>query len=189
MTGTEQLREDMAYVRAAASRAGSVHVPAIYILWAVISLCGFRLADIVTDYRWLGVYWMLAGPAGFVVSLWLGRRAGRREGQEDRREGSRWSLHWLGFLAAGVSGWALVAAGQLSAAGFGSLWVLLLALTYFQAGVHLERRMLPVGIVAGIGYLVTLFIPGFGWTVAGVVVAGVLTAQAFLGAPSRATAH
>ena len=26
MTGTEQLREDMAYVRAAASRAGSVHV-------------------------------------------------------------------------------------------------------------------------------------------------------------------
>lgn len=121
--------------------------------------------------------------------MWLGRRAGRREGQEDRREGSRWSLHWLGFLAAGVSGWALVAAGQLSAAGFGSLWVLLLALTYFQAGVHLERRMLPVGIVAGIGYLVTLFIPGFGWTVAGVVVAGVLTAQAFLGAPSRATAH
>ena len=189
MTGTDQLREDMAYVRAAASRAGSVHVPAIYILWAAISLCGFRLADIVTDYSWLGVYWMIAGPAGFCVSLWLGRRAGRREGQADRRAGKRWSLHWLGFMAAGVLGSALVSTGHLSSAGFSSLWVLLLALTYFQAGVHLDRRMLPVGIVAGVGYMVTLFVPGYGWTAAGVVVAAVLTAQAFLGAPSRATAH
>ena len=188
MTGTEQLREDMAYVRAAADRAGSVHVPAIYILWAAISLCGFTLADVVTDYR-LGVYWMIAGPAGFCVSMWLGRRAGSRAGQADRRAGSRWGLHWLGFMAAGILGSALVATGHLSWAGFSSLWVLLVALTYFQAGVHLDRRMLPVGVAAAGCYLVTLFVPGYGWTAAGVVVAAVLTAQAFLGVPTRAPAH
>lgn len=189
MTGTEQLREDMAYVRAAAGRAGSVHVPAIYMLWAALALCGFMLVDFVTDYGWLGVYWTIAGPAGGVASMWLGKRAGSRAGQENRREGTRWGLHWLGFMVAGLLGWALVAAGQLSGAGFGSLWVLLLALTYFQAGVHMERRMLPVGAVAGVCYMVTLFVPGYGWTAAGVAVAAVLTAQAFLGAPSRATAH
>ena len=189
MTGTEQLREDMAYVRATANRSGPVHVPAIYILWAAISLCGFRLADVVTDYSWLGVYWMIAGPAGFGVSLWLGRRAGRQAGQADRREGVRWGLHWLGFMAAGVLGSALVSAGQLTNAGFASLWVLLLALAHFHAGVHLDRRMLPIGAAAGVCYLVTLFVPGYGWTAAGVVVAAVLTAQAWIGAPSRAAAN
>ena len=189
MTGTEQLRKDMAYVRAAASRAGSVHIPAIYMLWAAISLCGFTLADVAADYSWIGVYWMIAGPTGFGVSVWLGRRAGHQSGQADRREGIRWSLHWLGFMATGVLGSALVSTGHLSSAGFSSLWVLLLALTFFQAGVHLDRRMLPVGIVAVACYLLTLFVPAYGWTAAGVVVAAVLTAQAFLGAPSRATAH
>ena len=179
----------MAYVRAAADRSRSVHVPAIYILWAGISLCGFALADVVSDGSWLAVYWSVAAPAGFGVSLWLGRRAGWRTGQADRRAGSRWSLHWLGFMAAGVLGWALVAAGHLSWVGFGSLWVLLLALTYFQAGVHMERRMLPIGVIAGVCYLATLFVPGYGWTAAGVVVAAVLTAQAFMGAPTRAAAH
>ena len=189
MTGTEQLREDMAYVRAAANRSGPVHVPAIYILWAAISLCGFRLADVVTDYSWLGIYWSVAAPAGFGVSMWLGRRAGRQAGQADRREGGRWGLHWLGFMAAGVLGSALVSAGQLTNAGFASLWVLLLALAYFHAGVHLDRRMLPIGAAAGVCYLVTLFVPGYGWTAAGVVVAAVLTAQAWIGAPSRAAAN
>ena len=189
MTGSEQLREDMAYVPASADRSGLVHVPAIYILWAAISLCGFRLADVVTDYSWLGVYWMIAGPAGFVVSAWLGRRAGNRAGQADHRAGFRWSLHWLGFMAAGVLGSVLVVAGHLSWAGFSSLWVLLVALTYFQAGVHLDRRMLPLGVAAAACYLVTLFVPGYGWTAAGVIVAVVLTAQAFMGAPSRAAAN
>ena len=189
MTGREQLREDMAYARAAADRSGAVHVPAIYVLWAVISLCGFSLTDVVTGHSWLGIYWSVAAPAGFCLSLWLGRRASHRAGQLEHRAGVRWGLHWVGFMAAGVLGSALVAAGHLTPAGFGSLWVLLLALTYFHAGLHLERRMLPIGIAAGVCYLVTLFVPGYSWTVAGLVMAAVLTAQAFIGAPSRAAAN
>ena len=189
MTASEQLREDMAYVRAAADRSGSLHVPAIYILWAAITLCGFALTDMLSDRSWLGVYWLVAAPGGIVVSMWLGRQAGTRAGQADRCAGARWSLHWLGFMAAGLLGSALVAAGHLTSAGLASLWVLLLAQAYFHAGVHLERRMLPIGFAAGVCYLVTLFVPGYGWTAAGVVVAAVLTAQALIGAPSRAAAN
>lgn len=189
MTGTEQLREDMAYVRDAADRSGSIHVPAIYLLWAAITLCGFALTDILSDRSWLGVYWLVAAPGGLAVSMWLGWRAGSRAGQADRRTGVRWSLHWLAFMMAGILGSALVAAGHLTSAGLASLWVLLLALAYFHAGLHLERRMLPIGVVAAICYLLTLFVPGYGWTAAGVVVAAGLTVQAWLGGPSRAAAH
>ncbi len=91
-------------------------------------------------------------------------------------------LHWLAFMAAGILGLALVQAEHLTWQGFGSLWVLLLALTYFHGGLHLERRFLPIGLVLGVCYLITLFVPGYGWTTAGVIVAVTLTAQGFLGA-------
>ena len=188
VTGTERLKEDMAYVRAAAERSENVHVPAYYLLWAAICLCGFALIDFADSGRWIAAYWMVAGPVGFGLSGWLGARASRLAGQSDPEKNKRWRLHWLAFMAAGVLGLGLVVAGQLTWAGFSSLWPLLMALTYFQAGVHMERRLLPIGLMLGIGYLVTLFLPDYGFTMAGVLVAAALTAQAFLGAPTRAPA-
>ena len=180
MTDTKELKEDIAYIRAAADRSDTNLVPSIYLLWAVIVLCGFALVDFVDDYRWIGRYWVVSAPAGFCLSVWLGMRASHHAGQADRQEGIRWSLHWLAFMVAGLLGGALVAAGHLKWSGFNSLWVLLLSLTYFQAGVHLERRLLPIGLVLGVCYLITLFLPGYVWTTAGVIVAVALTVQAFL---------
>ena len=189
MTTTGNIREDIAYVRAAAERAGAATVPSIYVLWAVISLCGFALADFVPDTRGVGLFWMAAGPAGFALSAWLGYRAGRHAGQGSRRIGVRWGLHWLAFMAAGALAAALVAAGHLPWSAFGSLVVLLLALSYFHAGLYLDRRMLAVGGVLGACYLVTLFVPGYQWTLAGVLVAGALVWQAILGARAHDAAH
>ena len=138
MTDTKELKEDIAYIRAAADRSDTNLVPSIYLLWAVIALCGFALVDFVDDYRWIGRYWVVSAPAGFCLSVWLGMRASHHAGQADRQEGIRWSLHWLAFMVAGLLGGALVAAGHLKWSGFNSLWVLLLSLTYFQAGVHLD---------------------------------------------------
>ena len=45
----------------------------------------------------------------------------------------RWGLYWLPFMAAGALGAALVA-GHLPWAAFGSLVVLLLALSYVHMG-------------------------------------------------------
>jgi hypothetical protein len=189
MSTTDNLKDDIAYVRAAAERAGAGSIPSIYVLWAVIGLCGFALADFAADSRSVGLFWGVAGPAGFVVSAWLGYRAGRQSGQGSRRAGVRWAVHWLAFMAAGALAAALVAAGHLPWAAFGSLVVLLLALTYFNAGLYLDRRMLAIGVVLGVCFLVTLFIPGYRWTVAGVLMAGALVWQAILGARERDAAH
>ena len=114
-------------------------------------------------------------------------QAGRRAGQADRRTGKRWMGHFLAFFGAGLLGMGLIASGQLSWSGVSSLWILLLALTYFLAGLHLERRLMSIGVVLAAGYLVTLYLPEYGATTAGVAVATALVAQAWLGA--RAAQH
>ena len=189
MTNSEELRADIAYVRAATDRSDARTIPAIYLLWAVIGLCGFALVDFVDDHHWIGRYWVAAAPIGFCLSVWLGIRASRHAGQADRRTGIRWSLHWLAFLVAGALGGALVAAGYLEWPGFGSLWVLLLGLSYFQAGLHLDRRCLLIGGVLAASFVVTLFVPSYAWTVAGVMMAAALTWQAVLGARTSDAAN
>ena len=121
--------------------------------------------------------------------LWFGYRAQRDAGQADRRIGIRWGLHWLAFLVASGLGSALVAVGHLEWAGFGSLVVLLLSLTYFHAALHLDRRLLPISGVAAACYLVTLFVPEYQWTLAGVLMAAALVWQALLGVRTRNAAH
>lgn len=186
MTSKQQLTEDIAFVRAATERAGSVHMPAIYLIWAVLCLCGFTLVDIVgPGSAWIGLYWMIAGPAGTGLSWWLAGRAKREVGQADRREGRHWVFHFLGFGCTGLLGFGLVATGQLSWQGISSLWILLLALTYFLAGLHLERRLLPIGLLLGAGYLITLALPSYGFTAVGVLVAIALATQAFLGSRAQ----
>ncbi|MCY3941027.1 MAG: hypothetical protein OXG29_08145 [Gammaproteobacteria bacterium] len=183
MTNQQQLKEDIAYVRAAAERSASVHIPAIYLIWAVLCLCGFTLVDLVgPGSAWIGVYWMIGGPVGGGLTWWLAWRAARDVGQADRREGKRWVFHFLGFFCTGLLVFGLVGTGQLTWPGVSSTWILLLALTYFLAGLHLERRMLPIGLLLGVGYLITLALPAYGFTVAGVLAATALATQAFLGA-------
>ena len=146
---------------------------------------GFGLVDLVDDGRWIGAYWALAAPAGFGLSAWIGRRAERRAGRIDRKAGLRHVLHWATFMSAGVLGLALVQAGHLTWQGFGSLWVLLAALTYVQAGLHLERSLLPIGLLLAGGFLATLWLPGLGWTVTGTLLAIALVATAFTGRRNR----
>ena len=182
MADTQSIQEDLAYVRAAADRSESIHIPSIYVLWAAICLCGFPLVDFAGPGSWwIPVYWLTAGPVGGLVTWRLAVRAERRTGQVNQEEGRRWAFHFLAFGATGLLGYGMVAAGQLTWAGFTSLWILLIGLTYILAGLHLERRMLPVGVVVLAGYLVALFVPEYGFTTMGVMVAVALSLQAYLG--------
>ena len=122
MTDTASIKDDIAYVRAAAGRSHPGHVPAIYFVWAVICLCGFALVDLLgPGSMWIAVYWFATAPIGTAITWWLALRTGRRDRQVDGRTGKRWAGHFLGFGAVGLLGMGLVASGQLSWSGVGSL--------------------------------------------------------------------
>ena len=190
MSTHEQMKDDLSYIKDAVERVEGVHVPAVYLMWAAICLMGFSMPDFIYNewvdwsYSSIGWYWMVMGPAGSFTSWWLSSRANIRAGQVNRRAG----LRWAAFGATGMLGVALALSGHISWEGFGTLWVLLLALSYTLAGVHLERSLLPIGVMLGVGYLIILFLPSYGWTSAGVLIALALTAQAFIGARANGPA-
>jgi hypothetical protein len=186
MPETSKLEEDLGYVRAAVARMDRSPAPAaIYFLWAAIVCAGFALVDLAP--RAVGLYWLAAGPAGFALSMWLGRRAARRAGEVDRAETRRHALHWLGLLGAGGLAVLLVTAGRIDWYGFGAVVVLLSALTYWLAGVHHDRAMLAVGALLGAGYAVVVLLPGPMWTLTGVLIGGALAAAGWSARRGRAT--
>ena len=190
----EQMKDDLSYIKGAVERVEGVHVPAVYLMWATICLVGFSMSDFITNgwvgwsYSVIGWYWAVMGPVGFAASWWLSERANARAGQMSRQTGNRWGLHWAAFGATGVLGIALTLSGHVGWEVYGALWVLLLALSYTLAGVHLERRLLPIGLMLGVGYLTILFLPGYGWIAAGALTAVALIAQAFIGARANGIA-
>jgi hypothetical protein len=182
-----QLQSDIAYVRDTVNRVGPARAPAsIPLLWAAITAVGFPLADFAPAR--VGLFWMIAGPAGFIASALLGWRDARQRGQLNRVEGARWSAHWASLLLAIFLAVLLLESGQLTQKGFEALILLLLALVYFLAGVHLERRMLWIAPVAAGAYVVVLFITGYVWSIVGAVLAIALVGTALLGGPKRAVA-
>ena len=181
MTDINKLRDDVAYVRAATERSENVSFRSVYVLWAVIILFGLPISDFVDDKSWIRWYWLVATPVGFLLSMWLGSRASARIGQADMEIGMRWVKHWLAYVVAAVLGGLLVTAGKLNGSGMGALSVLLIALAYFYAGLHLDRRLIPVGILIGICFPIVLYLPSFGSTASGVVIAGALLVVALHG--------
>jgi hypothetical protein len=65
--------------------------------------------------------------------------------------------------------------GLLSWNSLGPTILLILALGYVQAGVHLDRVLLWIGLLMAGGYLFVMFVSTFAWTVVGFVLATALT--------------
>jgi len=176
--------EDLEFVRRAVHRDAEGAFPAsIALLWAAISAVGFPLMDLAP--RAVPWFWAIASPLGFALSVWLGWRAARSAGEVDRREGVRWAVHWLGLLGAIVFAALAVSAGKISWDAFGALVLLLIAVAYFAAAVHLHRSLLPVAGLLAAGYLTVLYVPGRTWTFVGLAVAAALVAIALQGRRRR----
>jgi hypothetical protein len=173
MDALEQLKGDLRFVRAAVDRADRLVPPtAIYFLWAVVGFCGFALVDV--NDRWVPLYWSIAGPAGFLASAYIGWRHARHRGQMTAADGRRHMLHWGGMLTAVFLAVLIPANGFMHWDGLGPAILLILALSYFQAGVHLDRAMLWIGLLMGAGYVFVLLVPVYAWTVVGLVFATAL---------------
>jgi len=185
MEELKQLENDLGYVREAVRKSEHERSPAgVYLLWAAITLSGFALVDFAP--KRVGFFWVVAGPLGGLISAMLGRRQSLRRGQVRREEGIRWGLHWGGMMAAILLAVPLAVTGVIQSRGFGNVILLIIALTYFLAGVHLERPLAWIGALMVLGYLALLFIPAYGWTFVGVLVAAGLAATPAIGGRENA---
>jgi hypothetical protein len=176
--------EDLEFVRGVLTRESRGAFPAsIALLWAAIALIGFPLLDFAPERA--APFWSLAGPVGFALSLWLGRRSARAAGLEDREAAQRWSAHWVGLLIAIALVVVASIAGRIDGPTTGSTIVLLLAASYYAAAIHLHRGLLPVAALLGAGYLAVLFVDGPIWTWVGVATAAALIVTGLVSSRSR----
>lgn len=175
MSTEKPFESDLQFVADVVRRSRPAEPAAIYFLWAVIIPIGFALPDFAPHYA--GWYWLVMAPLGAVVSMWLGWRYNRRQGQVDRREGLRHGGHWVlfgvGFLLVPLP--ALT--GHLPLPAVAPYLLLVVGLAYASAGLYLNRGLLLTGIIMLVGFagLVSLPLP-YLWTATGVVVALALAA-------------
>jgi hypothetical protein len=162
--------EDLGYVRDLVARSERDDTPrAIWYLWAAIGGIGFALIDFRPDS--VGLFWLVAAPLGFLASVWLGWRHARKLGQESRREGRTHMLHWGGMGGAIALLVFFAARGHLTGEEIAQAILLVVALGYFLAGVHLTRPLLWVGLVLAGSFLAVEFVGGYVWTMVGAVMA------------------
>jgi hypothetical protein len=188
MDQLEQLKGDLNFVRSVVETADRNRSPMmIYFLWAIVGLCGFALVDF--RQTWVPLYWSIAGPAGFLASTVLGFRHARGTGQLTAAAGSRHVLHWGSMLAAIFLAVLMPLSGWLPWGSLNATILLILALGYFQAGVHLDPALLWIGLLMGGGYVFVLFVSTYAWTVIGLVLAAALAIAGLRGGrPHEATA-
>jgi hypothetical protein len=184
MEQTKRLESDLAYVRGAVRASQKNGSPtAIYFIWALIVLVGFTLTDFAPQL--VGYYWSILGPLGFVASAVLGWRYSVKRGQVNRGLGHRYSLHWLGMM---VTIFLIVPLGVIQAVAWEELFkimLLIIALGYFLAGVHLERPLIWVGLLMVGGYFALFVIKGYAWTFLGLLISMSIAAAALLGRRKR----
>jgi hypothetical protein len=164
-------------------RADRADNPAsLYFLWAVISFFGYAIIDFRPEAT--GLYWMIAGPLGGVASGVLATRSARRLGQVADSDGWKDALHWGAMMFSALLLVPLVTTGRLAVQDIPRVILLILALMYWSAGLHRDRRFLALGGVMAAAYLFTIFadrLP-YLWTVTGGILGASLAAAGLFAA-------
>ncbi len=171
MSPSDSIKQDLQYIaNVVRHRDRSPGVPAIYFLWAFIVLVGFSLPDFAPQYA--GIFWLFAGIGGGLLSWYLGSRDALKNGVIDAELGRRHGFHWLAGGVAFVGVALPVVVGRADMAAAANSFMLVAALLYTLAGVHLERPLLWSGLVMFAAYAVlVVYNPPHAWTVAGITTA------------------
>ena len=183
-----ELERDLDYLREVVRRAEPTSAPrSILYLWAALGLLGFSLIDLAPQF--VGSFWLVAAPLGLVVSLWLGIRQARLEGQVSREQNRRHIQHWSGLLGAELLVAAFIWRGMLVGKGIALVFLLLVSIAYWFAGVHLMPRFRTLGVLTALITLaLTLVNLPYMWTLAGVVLAAGLVIAAHGGSTEHGQA-
>lgn len=187
MADLDRLERDLGFVRQTVTRGGAPHSPAtIYFLWALIVLAGFVLVDVKNDL--VGRYWMIAGPAGGLISAYLGWRDQRNFGAMDLAVGLRYVQHWGAMMAVIFLATLMPGRGLIVWDAFGPLVLLILAMSYFHAGLYLDPPLRWVALLLVGGYVMVLSVDAYAWTIVGVLVSAALLAVGFTESRRRGVA-
>ena len=171
---SREAESDIGYIRDLVKKSERKPTPAsIYLLWAGIVLFGFAMVDFFPHFT--GLYWMIMGPLGGVVSGLLGWRDGQSRGQLNRETGIRHALHWGGMLV--LTGFVIILAikGHIPEDEISRVILLVVTFGWWTAGVHFDRVFLWLGGLMGLGFVGTLIFPSYVWTALGAALALALT--------------
>jgi hypothetical protein len=118
-------------------------------------------------------YWSAMFPIFGIVSLWhelLG--PGHQQGTEWRRVW-RQALHWLGPIVAVWIIFLQLARGQMDADAAALVILLILAVTCFMAGVHLDRSFYWVSAVLAFAAVIGTEVEAYLWMLAAIAIVAV----------------
>ena len=169
----QQMQNDLAYIRgtvARQQRSSNGPAPVLW-LWAIYVLVGYTLIDVRPAAA--SIFFLVAGIIGGFLSAFLSRRWARRTGESDPAMGRRVGLHFgVGVVLAIVAALATALVFKtLTGQQAGQLVVVMIGIVYFLAGVHIARYFLWLGPVLIAGGLAVGFVPHYGWTMLGAVIA------------------
>jgi hypothetical protein len=172
MTDPTQIQQDLRFVRDAVARRSQRRTPvAIFWIVAVYVLIGYAMLDVAP--QWAGWILGIGGVALWGVNSLVARHQMRTAGEYDRKASLRATLHWGGGITLAIVGCVALAAVVPSLRGpvFGQMVVIMIGLVYFLGGIHFDRQFLWLGPVLIAGGVCVKFVPHYGWTALGVVIA------------------
>lgn len=172
MADLSRLEQDLGFVRNAVSHSTPRSPVSLYFLWAAICLAGFVLMDL--NQERVGLYWLIAAPAGSLVSAYLGWRDQRQHGAMDLAVGLRYMQHWGAMMGIIFLTVIMAGRGAIPWDALGPIILLILALSYFHAGLHLDPPLKWVGLLMVGGYFVVLSIDAYAWTIVGVLLSAAM---------------
>ena len=167
MENTAQSQDDLNFIKhvVAQRQKNAEGPPAIYLLWGVITLAGYPILDWRPEFE--GLYWLVMGPVGGALSLYLGRRFAAARGEDSRSEGMRWLWHWLCVTAAIGLMALMVVNKQLAPSGIGPAILLVVTLGMALAAVHSRSLLIWNALILAAGYVAIFFISSYVWTLIG----------------------
>lgn len=186
MADLDRLAQDLGFLRRAVGGASPRSPATIYFLWAALVLAGFALVDL-NEGR-VGQYWMIAGPAGGLISAYLGWRDQRHYGAMDLALGMRYAQHWGAMMAVIFLATLMPGRGLIMWDAFGPVVLLILAMSYFHAGLYLDPPLRWVGLLLIGGYVLVLSVDTYSWTIVGVLVSATLVVVGFRESQRRGVA-
>lgn len=172
-----KIESDIGYVKDLVAKSDNPALPAsFYIIWAVILMVGFSLIDFAP--RCVGLFWMIAGSAGGILSAFLAYKAETNKGQINRKVGIKYALHWSGMAVIVLLAILLGVKGFVQGAVLSQVILLVVALGWWTAGVHFDKNFLWLGGIMMLGFTGTLFFEKYVWTTMGVLLGIVLIVTA-----------